>query len=505
LFHQSGQHHPAGNTKEERHVTTKLNRGEQAASSRHWRNKRYFLTDEYKAAQREMIVTHKKLSAPAMKISLVILNRFKHTPKIHANLEGLAAECGMTRKTLSKYLAEIAKRKLFHFRTPDYNSRGAAKATEISFPTFNVRKWLRHSDNLKSMGNFSTCFSGSTNEIRHNLKSMGKNYPPYQEVAASPRAAGADAPRAATLEQANHSGTKPTKPTIQLKGFLVDDNGKQEWFPATMDRSEGAPEIHTVMRLDDGQRCTIMGYSMNEETLGHLLVDLPDEEPGDLFWQRIGTLQAEPGELLGYRFADYEGWFPATADQPDGLPKLGAVMRFEDGQRCRILGYPLDEEATEGCVLVEMIDGVPSDGWRQFWAEVADLEAEPSDDDDFADDEADDFEDEDEDEEDEPAPPAKPTKPIPPKGTIVEMFGFSGRFIVGEPLENGHVKIYRSEGDRCWMEAHPNQLKVISAPEVALPEAPSEVARKSSTKRAAAELLRQLTATLSPCFSAAMV
>jgi hypothetical protein len=310
-------------------MSSKTKRGGQAASSGYWQNQRYYLTDEYKAAQREIIVTHKKLSPRAMKAGLVILGRFKHTPKIHTNLEKLAAECGMHRETLRKYMAELAKRKVFHFRVPDFNSRGAAKATEIRFPTFNVRKWLRHSDNLKSMAK----------------NSPAKNPPPYQEVCASPaRDAAAAAHASASRQQENNSGNK-----TQLLGVLYDDNGDKEWFPATTARpAAGLPGVGTVMTFSDGERCTIMGYSMNAATQGRVLVDLNDD-PGEPFWQEIETLTLEAEDAghedeLADDFEDEDEPAPAKpaaqAKPTKPIPPKGAIVATLEGGRFTV-GQPL--------------------------------------------------------------------------------------------------------------------------------------------------------------------
>ena len=68
---------------------------------------------------------------------------FSSTPTIFANLEKLAGECDMSRPTLRRHMQELSKAGLFRFDTPPYWKRKSGFATEISFPTKTVEKWLR--------------------------------------------------------------------------------------------------------------------------------------------------------------------------------------------------------------------------------------------------------------------------------------------------------------------------------------------------------------------------
>ena len=181
------------------------------------------------------------------------------TPTIYANLENLAGDCGMHRETLRKYLAEISKAGLFRFDTPPYWRRKSGYATEISFPTKMVEKWLRDNGFLKTMTKNAAWSKhekvnktgvSTSAKLQKTPSTMAKNAATYHksEGASPPAALTAAASRQEPKAIARHHAIGDVMASPKFgKGPIVeieeDEDGLKYWID--FDRQGCAIEIRT--------------------------------------------------------------------------------------------------------------------------------------------------------------------------------------------------------------------------------------------------------------------
>jgi hypothetical protein len=250
-----------------------------------WRDKRFYLTKTYKDGLRQIIMDRKRLSAKAAMVALRILDRFMTTPSAYSNLETLAAEIGMTRKTLRKYMTEIEKARLFRFDTPPYWRRKSGHATEISFPTKMVEKWLRENGFLNTMGKNSPCSKSrsadkqrvSTPTMGKNTPStMGKNYPTYQEGLRPLEGVGDTVTASPPLGAVAGGAGSPPPKSVKGAKFWDDAAGEEFWVAATQDRPEDLEDDIEIGAQVEYDRLagTIVGFAEDDDRLddGYVLV-----------------------------------------------------------------------------------------------------------------------------------------------------------------------------------------------------------------------------------------
>ena len=353
-----------------------------------WQDKQFFLTKKYKDGLREMIWSRRRFSGNAQHVGLRILDRFASTPTIFANLEKLAGECDMSRPTLRKYMQELSKAGLFRFSTPPYWKRKSGFATEISFPTKAVEKWLRDNGFFMTMErNLPWSKAEKVNKtgvspaakLQKTPSTMERNFPSYQEVASAERAdtLGFAAPCGYRVSGAPppRQGKASAEPMAndQANGLgaeLECHNGQEKWFPATTERPSNIPPhfaLDTRVVWDDSIGCpgigTVLGYGTHTLTASYLLVQWDDEDsPAWMSCEDVrpsagnGSANApvdQPAEAnakeeesrgLG---AYYDGmWFPGTTERCSGV--------FPEGFK---LGVRIEQRGTiEKGVFVDRID-----------------------------------------------------------------------------------------------------------------------------------------------------
>lgn len=239
----------------------------------------FYLTKTYKDGLRQIIMDRRRLSARATMVALRILDRFMTTPTAYANLETLAAEIGMTRKTLRKYMTEIEKARLFRFDTPPYWRRKSGHATEISFPTKLVQKWLRENGFLNTMGkNYPCSKSRSADKQRVSTPTMGKNtpstkgknYPTYQEGLRPLEGVGDTVTASPPLGAVSGGAGSPP-----LGADFYDEATDEEfWVAATQDRPDGMEDdVEIGARVEyDRMAGTVIGFTDDYRLAGYVLV-----------------------------------------------------------------------------------------------------------------------------------------------------------------------------------------------------------------------------------------